>query len=388
MKKKVAIVTTHPIQYYAPLFKLLAQKIELKVFYTWGEASIEKFDPGFGKKVEWDIPLLDGYDFQFLENNAKNPGSHGYSGIKNPAIVKILADYNPSAIIVIGWCYESHLKVLRYFKGKVPVYFRGDSTLLDNVTIGLKNKIKRFLRKTLLKWVYSHVDKIFYVGTASKEYYLWAGLKNNQLVFAPHSIDNRRFNIDKSIEAMEIRKSLLIDESAIVILFAGKLEPKKNPKLLLECFKKANNENLHLLFIGNGVQEDELKDLASKGLKKNKIHFVDFQNQSMMSTWYQVADLYCLPSKGPGETWGLAINEAMVCGKPIIASDKVGCTADLVSKEQNGWIFESNNEAQLQEIINNIPSKERLKQMGEVSRKIIKEWSIESTVSSFIQELN
>ena len=68
MKKKIAIISTHPIQYYAPLFNLLAKKIEIKVFYTWGEESIKKFDPGFGKKVEWDIPLLEGYNFQFLKN--------------------------------------------------------------------------------------------------------------------------------------------------------------------------------------------------------------------------------------------------------------------------------------------------------------------------------
>ena len=64
MAKKIAIVTSHPIQYYAPLFRLLAKKVELKVFYTWGKEALVKFDPGFGKKVEWDIPLLDGYEYQ------------------------------------------------------------------------------------------------------------------------------------------------------------------------------------------------------------------------------------------------------------------------------------------------------------------------------------
>ena len=68
MGKRIAIVTSHPIQYYAPLFKLLAQRIELKVFYTWGKDSVEKYDPGFGKKVQWDVPLLEGYDYQYLEN--------------------------------------------------------------------------------------------------------------------------------------------------------------------------------------------------------------------------------------------------------------------------------------------------------------------------------
>ncbi|MGB2995140.1 MAG: glycosyltransferase family 1 protein, partial [Ferruginibacter sp.] len=60
MLKKLAIVTTHPIQYHAPLFALLASrnKISIRVFYTWGKQVLEqKFDPGFGKKISWDIPL-------------------------------------------------------------------------------------------------------------------------------------------------------------------------------------------------------------------------------------------------------------------------------------------------------------------------------------------
>ena len=123
MVKRVAIVTSHPIQYYAPLFKLLAQGIELKVFYTWGKDSVEKYDPGFGKNVQWDVPLLEGYEYQYLENIAEKPGSHHFKGIRNPTIIKELLDYNPAAILVIGWGYHSHLKVLKYFKGKIPLYF-------------------------------------------------------------------------------------------------------------------------------------------------------------------------------------------------------------------------------------------------------------------------
>ena len=163
MGKRVAIVTSHPIQYYAPLFKLLAQGIELKVFYTWGKDSVEKYDPGFGKKVQWDVPLLEGYDYQYLENTSTVPGSHHFKGIRNPTIIKELLDYNPAAILVIGWGYRSHLKVLRYFKGKIPLYFRGDSTLLDNYASGFAGKAKNFLRRIFLIWVYIHVDKAFYV---------------------------------------------------------------------------------------------------------------------------------------------------------------------------------------------------------------------------------
>ncbi len=88
--KRLAIITTHPIQYNAPLFKLLSKRnnISIKVFYTWGEAVLQKkYDPGFGKTIEWDIPLLEGYEYTFVENTAKKPGSHHFSGIDNPRLI-------------------------------------------------------------------------------------------------------------------------------------------------------------------------------------------------------------------------------------------------------------------------------------------------------------
>jgi len=386
MGKKIAIVTSHPVQYYAPLFKLLDQEIALKVFYTWGKDSIEKYDPGFGKKVQWDVPLLEGYAYHFLQNTSTVPGSHHFKGIKNPTIIKELLDYNPSAIMVIGWGYHSHLKVLRYFKGKLPLYFRGDSTLLDNNNNGIVGKLKSLLRRIFLVWVYSHIDKAFYVGEESKAYFKWALLKEPQLVFSPHSIDNARYEKDYMSKADELRASLSLSNSDRVILFAGKFENKKNPLLLLNAFISASTDNIHLLFIGNGENETELKLLAKESTKTSFIHFIDFQNQSMMPIWYQLADVFCLPSKGPGETWGLAINEAMASGKAIIVSDKVGCGKDLVKNKLNGWIFESGNQQALREIIQNIPLKVTLAEMGKRSRSIIVKWGMADTANCILKE--
>jgi len=386
MTKKIAIVTTHPIQYYAPLFKLLAQQIDIKVFYTWGKDSVEKYDPGFEKSIEWDIPLLEGYEYTFLQNTSKNPGSHHFGGIKNQTIINEINEYAPNAILVFGWSYVSHLKVMRHFKGRIPVYFRGDSTLLDNAKSTTKDKIKLFFKKHFLRWVYSNVDKVFYVGSANKAYFEWVGLEENQLIFAPHAIDNNRFAQDYTFEASEMKETLKIPETAIVILFAGKLESKKNPFLLLNSFIDAKTENLHLVFVGNGKEEKELKEHAQSSSKKDFIHFIGFQNQSMMPIWYNIADIFCLPSKGPGETWGLAVNEAMACGKAIIVSNRVGCADDLIKVRVNGWVFESIKQLQLKKIIEKIPEKSRLKKMGLASKKIIKNWKLDIAAENILKE--
>ena len=374
--QKLAIVTTHPIQYYAPLFKLLNQRkqIDIKVYYTWGEGSVKKFDPAFGKDIDWDIPLLDGYDYEWAQNTATDPGSHHFKGIITPGLTDQIKAWKPNGILVFGWAYQSHLKVLRYFKNKVPVYFRGDSTLLDE-----QPGPRSLLKTVFLKWVYSHVDHAFYVGTNNKAYFKKYGMKENQLSFAPHAIDNKRFEIDRREEALVLRQSLGITTTNLLILFAGKFEEKKAPGLLLDAFLLLDKPNIHLLFVGNGILEDSLHN---KVAGNKNIHFLDFQNQSLMPVMYQTCDLFCLPSKGPGETWGLAVNEAMACKKAVVASDKCGCAIDLVTQE-NGIIFKSGDIHELKLALSTVTENPTiLHEYGETSKSIINDWDFKHIAMS------
>lgn len=386
--KKLAILITHPIQYYVPLFKHLSKNCNLKVFYTWGEKGAQaKYDPGFAKTILWDLPLLDGYAYEFLTNTAKDPGSHHYRGIINPDLIVKLNSFHPDAILIYGWAYQSHLSAMRHFKGKTQIWFRGDSTLMND-----KLGFKKVLRKLFLKWVYLHVNKAFYVGRANKAYFNEFGLKKNQLIFAPHAIDNVRFAKDMTKEANELRASLQIKGNEFLILFAGKLEPQKNPMLLLQAFIELNLPGVHLLFVGNGILEKSLKsEVENKGSTmlsmKSQVHFMDFQNQSQIPVVYQACDLLCLPSKR--ETWGLVTNEAMASGKAVLISDRVGCSEDLVKNEQNGYIFANDEISDLKDkLVLLLANKSQLKKMGEKSYAIIKNWSIEIQSAAILKELN
>jgi glycosyltransferase involved in cell wall biosynthesis len=368
--KKLAIIVSHPIQYYSPVFALLAKNgwVDVKVFYTMGEGPQTNYDPGFGKQIKWDIPLLEGYNYEFLDNEAHNPGTHHFMGIITPDAVKRLEIYKPDAILIYGWGFYSHLKIIRYFKNKIPVWFRGDSTLLDH-----SSRLKSMLRSVFLKWIYKHVDKAFYVGSANKDYFLKYGLDSKQLYFAPHSVDNTRFADPHLENAFLLRRKFNISDESILILFAGKFESKKAPMELLQSFKSLGAVNVHLLFTGNGVLEQELK---SEAAGCSKIHFHDFVNQSQIPAFYQASDLFCLPSKGPGETWGLAVNEAMAAGKAILVSDKAGCAIDLVRNNQNGLIFKSDqNDALANALKYLVSDKQRLFDMGNISREIIKKYN-------------
>lgn len=380
---RLAIITTHPIQYYAPVFKLLHQqkKLEIKVFYTLGEKGLNPYDVGFERNISWDIPLLEGYIFQFEKNTSKKPCSHSFWGIKNPDLIENIKVWQADALLVYGWAYHSHLQALSYFKNKIPVFFRGDSTLLNK-----KNSLKNSIKTLFLRWVYRRVDHAFFVGSNNKKYFEKSGLKNRQLTFAPHAIDNARFAKNQSAEAAALRQKLEIGPQEILILFAGKLEAVKNPLLLLAAFEKLNQQNIHLLFVGNGLLEKQLK--ARKTLLKtaSKIHFLDFQNQTVMPSIYQSCDLFCLPSTS--ETWGLSVNEAMACGKAVLVSDKVGCAADLVFDGENGAVFQSGNEADLMAKLQNLcQHKSLLNQLGTSSAEIIKNWNFKVTVAAMQEKI-
>ncbi len=380
---RVAILTTHPVQYYAPVFRRLAirPEIDLRVFYGWRGATSFVLDPGFGHVFAWDVPLLDGYDHVFLENCASDPGTHHPRGIDCPRVVEDIRKWRPDALIVYGWNYRSHYKALNYFHGRLPVFFRGDSTLLDE-----RPGWRRLVRRFWLKKIYRRVDVALAVGSANRAYFEAHGVKSSHIRMVPHSIDNGFFDdADGSfaIQAAHWRQRLDIPESSPVILFSGKLESKKAPDLLIEAFTRLDHPTAHLVFGGAGPLEHSLKNNAQP-----RVHFVGFQNQSMMPVFYRMGDVLVLPSRGPGETWGLALNEAMACGRAVIASDRVGAAQDLIQPGRNGEIFPSENRAALTAALKQLlTNREVLKTMGSQSLEIIQDWSIEKQVAAIVDSV-
>jgi glycosyltransferase involved in cell wall biosynthesis len=371
---RLAIVCTHPIQYYAPVFRTLAlsNAVLPRVYYTWSQAAEgATFDPDFGVRFEWNIPLLEGYEHQFVKNTAKNPAASRFFGVKTPDLSREIGAWGADAILIFGWPLYSHLRALVESKGRLPVLFRGDSTLLDSI-----KPLRKVARRLLLRWVYSHVDVAIAVGKNNVDYFRWCGLPAERIVIAPHSVDTLRFG-DETGEhdrkASEWRSELGIPTECPVLVFAGKFTEKKDPMLLLEAFVKLEL-SAHLIFVGSGELEGKLRESAGD---RQDVHFLPFQNQSEMPSVYRLADVFVLPSRGPGETWGLAMNEAMASGRPVIAGSRVGGARDLVRAGETGWIFESGNLASLIDVLRIAIGlgRHRLLGLGRVARNGIAKWS-------------
>lgn len=345
---RLAVVLSHPTQYYSPWFRYISaqEDIDLVVYYLWDFGVESRYDRQFEQAFQWDIPLLEGYRSVFVENRSRDPGTHRFAGLDNPELVGLLEAEAPDAILLFGYAYLSHLRVIMSPRlARIPLLLRGDSHDLARPP-GLKASVSRLLRRILFR----RFSGFLAVGRANTEYFRNSGAAPSRIHFVPHCVDNERFLAaasDASREAADWRVELGIPAAAVVILFAGKFETKKRPLDLLEAFIKMEEgrpgsgaEPAVLLFVGGGVLEGELRRRAGERTGRS-VFFSPFQNQTRMPTVYASGDLLVLPSFGCGETWGLAVNEAMNLALPCIVSTHVGCAADLVRHAENGWVFEA-----------------------------------------------
>ena len=332
---RLAIVTTHPVQYYAPWFRHLAGTagLDVRVFYLWDFGVTDRVDPTFGVRVTWDVPLLDGYEHEFVPNRSRRPGTGHFWGIDNPTLGERLASFDPTAVLCVGYNYATFARLLAW-RPSAPLILRGDSHRLVPPT-GWKAGIKR----RALSAVFRRFAAFLYVGQANRDYYALHGVPDEKLFFCPHAVDNARFTADPegtAVAATQWRREIGIPAEQAVVLFAGKFEPKKRPLDLLTAFRQAAVPNTALLFVGNGPLEGELRRQSAG---HPDVYFAPFQNQTAMPRTYAAGDLLVLPSYGPSETWGLCVNEAMCLARPAVVSSHVGCGQDLVEAGSTGLTF-------------------------------------------------
>ncbi len=332
---RLAVVLSHPIQYYSPWFQLLTAKgWSLRVFYLWDFGVRATHDPGFGRSVEWDIDLLSGYEHEFVPNRSSRPGTDHFRGLDNPTLFARLKAWRPDVVLVFGYKYATHLRLL--LRSRWPLVFRGDSHLLDHPPVSLTKRLT-------LRWIYSRFAAVTFVGRANHDYFRTFGVPENRLFFAPHAIDATRFSLTPAVraDAARLRQDLGLN-GRNVVLYAGKLVVAKQPGPLLEAFAAVAPANWTLVFVGDGPERQNLMAQAQRHASAS-VRFLPFANQSEMPSRYALADMFALPSIGLAETWGLAVQEAMHVATPCLVSNRVGCQQDLVTDGITGWVFSADS---------------------------------------------
>jgi glycosyltransferase involved in cell wall biosynthesis len=336
------VVLSHPTQYYSPWFRWLGSHsdLEFRVFYLWNFGVSKQLDPRFGTTIEWDVDLLSGYDSVFVPNTAASPGAEHFLGFRNPALCRMLSEWGPDGLLLFGYKWASHLRAAAWARvRRIPILFRGDSHLIGRPSPAPHVRMA-------LRTLFSQFSSFLYVGQANREYFESFGVPPRKLFFSPHSVNGSLFDRRNPAHrqgAARLRSQLGLGTATRVVLFAGKLVAEKQPVELLRSFLGIRPADTALVFVGDGPEKGRLRALAedrSTPTSAVQVRFLPFANQTEMPAHYLLADLFVLPSRGRYETWGLAVNEAMLMGIPCLVSDQVGCQRDLVTPGETGWVFD------------------------------------------------
>jgi glycosyltransferase involved in cell wall biosynthesis len=389
MKLRLAVVSSHPIQYQAPLFKRLAKRPELDLtVYFCRDFGVggEQYDPGFDRKFKWDIPLLEGYVYKFLPNRSPRPSS-SFFGLINPSIIRELRGNSYDAVWVHGYATMTNwLAFAGAWMTKTPVMLRGESHLL-NQRAGWRRLIKRLVLPPL----FANIASFLPIGSLNRDYYRHYGVPIDKMVEVPYAVDNEFFQgkykgMEKERE--RLRSELGVGPDRTVILFASKMLPRKGAMDLLRAYEKVREgegEGAALVFVGDGGERNALESYA-KGHGVKDALFTGFKNQTELPGYFTAADVFVLPSTE--EPWGLIINEAMNLRLPVVTTDKVGAGPDLVKDGENGFIYPAGDVEALSAALKRLVRDPALRQkMGEASLRIIDRWSFNEDVEGILAAL-
>jgi glycosyltransferase involved in cell wall biosynthesis len=384
---RLAVVSTHPIQYHAPWFRGLAAHPDLQVhvYYCHKATPREQARAGFGVEFDWDVPLLSGYSYSFLQNIARPAGHGRFGGFDTPEIGKIIRERHYDAVLVNGWNYKSAWQAIwAAWQSGVKVFVRGDSHLHF-----ARSRSVRLTKLLAYRRFVPRFDACLAPGIWSREYFAHYGARFDHIFFVPHVIDvdfmsteSQRLRAHRS----ELRQQRGLSDDSLVFLFVGKFTETKRPLDFVRAVYDAsrNEASVAGLMVGDGPLRGACEDFVRS--RNAPISFAGFLNQSQIVQAYASGDVLVLPSVG--ETWGMVVNEAMACGRPCIVSDRVGCGPDLVLPEETGIVFPHCNVPALSAAMLSLArNPNHIVSMGQNAYNRLRGYSVQAAVDGVLQAL-
>ncbi|EGD57206.1 glycosyl transferase group 1 [Novosphingobium nitrogenifigens DSM 19370] len=385
---RLAIVVSHPIQYYVPLYQRLARDpdIALKVFYMSDISIRGGFDPGFGGEVKWNIDLLEGYDHEFVGKHYRSINPNRFTATVVPELFGKILQGRFDAVLLNGYAQAGNLFALAgALLSRTKVLVRSDS----NAEL-LAGKPQRLPKRLYVKGFFAACHRMLVSGQRNRDFYRYWGVPDRKLILAPFTVDNDRFYRDSRLDAdacAALRHSLGCPDDRPILLFASKFVRRKQPDLTIRAAGELARagHRLHLVMAGSGEMDEELRAIAAE-YPELSIHFTGFVNQAEMPPLLGAADVFVFPSTG--EPWGLIVNEAMAAGLPVIVGDDSGCAPDLVEPGVNGYLTQARDLDSIRRAIEPLVADAGLRaSMAQASLNRISRWSLRETVEGVRQAL-
>jgi glycosyltransferase involved in cell wall biosynthesis len=352
MSIRLAILVTHPIQYFAPWYRELAKApdLDLKVFFCcdWG---VNKYvDSGFSTELAWDIPLLEGYTHEFLPIR-RRPYRLSFWEVDNPSVGTALAGFQPDVLMVFGYACRTNWRAAFWARRHHhPLLLYSDSN-----SLATPPRWKRALKGVVVRAFYRYVDGALFIGENNRAYHASYGVPDDRLFPGVYPIERRRLLQavpDRAAARARLRQTLGIPAEAFVVLFCGKYIARKRPMDVLVAVNSLARKGLPVwaLMVGEGEQRSAMEEFCRRERFTN-VTLTGFVNQSAIPSYYAASDVIALTSSS--EAYGLVATEAAVFGLPILVSDRVGCIGpqDTAQPGKNAIVFRCGHTEQLAQAV-------------------------------------
>ncbi len=225
----------------------------------------------------------------------------------------------------------------------------------------------RRMAQGVLEYVWKNAAAIMAYSSLAKAYFTGIGIPEKK-VFVCHNTlyvgdFDRQIRAITDAQVQQVREQY-VPKGGKLVLYVGAVEPRKRVEDLIDAFRLVRKTipDAALLVIGGGEQLEQLRAAT-----ENDDIFLPGPIVEGVIGYFLAADLFALPSEG-----GLSLNQAMICGKPVIASSADGTELDLIRDGENGFLFaEGNVSALADKIVEVLSDDARCTQMGAASRSVI-----------------
>lgn len=319
LRSRLAVVVSHPIQYFAHLYRDLAAhpQIDLKVFFGSTIGATAYHDPGLGVELAWQCDLLGGYAHEFL------PGADQVRQLDRQSLAKVpvapaLDSWNPDALLVHGYATPLVRSAWQWAIGhRKPVLLFGDG----NGRIERSQAwYRRWAKRLMLTHYLSTIHRVLTLGEANELYWRLLGVPDSKMQWAPFYNPAPETILPQGAVRTEtrhrVRQELGVAEHQIVVLSAGKFLPRKRTIDLVQAVERCRD------VLGVYVGDGQCRSACEAEARSDRHRFVGFANLPRMAELFSAADIFCHPAQA--EPYGLVVAEAAAAGLPILATESTG----------------------------------------------------------------
>lgn len=381
-RRKLLVLQTHPIQYYAPIYRALAQRdrIEVKVIYLTDAGAKAHHDPGFGQQISWDIPLLEGYEYHILQPDTEITHRNFWQR-HDSNLVRVLAEERPDWILLYGYASRMNWSALTWARRyKICVAYTSD-TNIRLMRRGWRGLAKQFF----IRWYFKQIDTFLSPSEANRDYLLALGAQTSKIRWCPFAIEFKRFKADSPLNTI----------NHIDFIWVGKMIAVKRPMDFVNAIAELlhrGHQQVSARMIGSGPMFNHVLNGAETISTKKTISFSGFVNQLALPAELHRGRIFVFTSEG--DQYGLATTEASACSLALIVADINGCVGTTASAQPNvnTLIYPAGDIQALADCMETLlTNPERLKSMQEASIAIAAEHDVSraaAIIESVILEEN